>query len=179
MGYTTKFTGKFKFNKPLDIDIFDFLTKFSKTRRMARNVDPKYGVEGEFYVEESSMYEKAYGGNIIDPNTPPKTQPGLWCQWRPSKCGKYIKWDGAEKFYNYIEWLEYIMKNFLVPKGYLLSGVVWWEGEDREDIGTIQAIGKSILVKEGAHLESIRSTSVEAILQLSKKRKKVCSKKAI
>jgi hypothetical protein len=63
--------------------------------------------------------------------------PGYWCQWQPSKDGTEIEWDGGEKFYNYEEWLEYLIQHFLEPWGYVLNGTVKWSGEDAEDIGSI------------------------------------------
>ena len=137
MGYTTEFSGVFKLDRPLDEETKSFLLKFSKTRRMGRNVDPKYGIEGEFYVDGSGDYGQEHDDNIIDYNVPPKTQPSLWCDWVPSDNGTAIKWNGGEKFYCYIEWLRYIIKNFLQPKGYLLNGTVLYRGEDITDQGKI------------------------------------------
>ncbi len=51
---------------------------------------------------------------------------GYYCQWRPSDDGMGIEWDGVEKFYNYVEWLEYLIAHFLRPWGYTLSGSVEW-----------------------------------------------------
>lgn len=137
MGYTTDFTGKFKFNKKLDKDTYDLLVYLSTTRRMARNVDSKYGIEGEFYIGSTDDYGQGHDDNIIDHNRPPKSQPSLWLQWTPSSSGKFLEWDGNEKFYNYVEWLEYLLEKILVPRGYILNGSVKFQGEDYEDCGTI------------------------------------------
>jgi len=48
--------------------------------------------------------------------------------------GLAIEWDGGEEFYNYVEWLKYIVKNFLAPKSYVLNGRVRYEGESDGDI---------------------------------------------
>jgi hypothetical protein len=48
-----------------------------------------------------------------------------------------IEWDGGEKFYEYEDWLIYIICNFLVPNGYILNGEVSFQGEDSEDAGTL------------------------------------------
>lgn len=137
MGYTTEFKGKFNINKKLDAETHDFLTKLATTRRMARNVGPEYGVEGEFYVEGKGYYGQDSDETVIDQNRPPKTQPGLWCQWVPTMDGQGIEWDGGEKFYNYIDWLVYIIDKVLAPRGYVLSGAVRWRGEEFDDTGTI------------------------------------------
>ncbi|NVM33993.1 MAG: hypothetical protein HWN81_00255 [Candidatus Lokiarchaeota archaeon] len=144
MGYTTDFHGKFKLNKTLDNDTKVYLTRFNETRRMAFNVDSKYGIDGEFYVGHhwdfsgcfAGQVDRSYSG-LMSYNCPPSTQPGLWCQWTPSDCGNYIEWDGGEKFYNYVEWLQYIIDNFLKPKGYSLTGDVHWQGESSNDMGVI------------------------------------------
>ena len=137
MGYTTDLYGKLKFNKQLTVDDLNFLKKFADTRRMARNVGSEYGVEGEFYVEGGGDFGQERDETIIDYNRPPKTQPGLWCQWVPTEDGWHLEWDGNEKFYNYVEWLEYLIEKILAPKGYVLNGTIDWQGEDFNDRGTI------------------------------------------
>lgn len=136
MGYTTDFFNqKLRLNKQLSVDDKNFLTKLSETRRMARNIEG-YGVEGEFFVDGEGMMGQDRDNTIIDYNRPPSTQPGLWCQWTPTEDGWGLEWDGGEKFYHYVEWLEYII-NWLKPRGYVLNGTVDWQGEDSEDRGTI------------------------------------------
>jgi hypothetical protein len=82
----------------------------------------------------------------------------------------HIEWDTGEKFYDYVEWLEYIIYNFLAPKGYVLNGNVEWYGEDRADVGTIVVKSNivrrvtaddelEILRKENAELKSIITES--------------------
>ena len=61
----------------------------------------------------------------------------MWCQWIPDGGEDAIVWDQQEKFYYYVEWLEYIIKHFLQPWGYVLNGEVEWTGEARNDIGVI------------------------------------------
>ena len=34
-------------------------------------------------------------------------------------------------------WLKLLTEHYLAPRGYVLNGEVFWEGEDREDSGTI------------------------------------------
>jgi len=136
MGYTTDFSGRFELNKPLTSKMQEFLTKFNETRRMARNVEG-FGVEGEFYVFGKGFFGQDNEPNVIDHNKPPRTQPGLWCQWTPTSDGKGIEWDGGEKFYAYTEWLVYLIHKVLAPNGYVLNGTVQWQGEDTGDVGEI------------------------------------------
>lgn len=137
MGYSTDFEGKLKFNKQLSLDDHTFLTKLAGTRRMARNVDAKYGVEGEFYVDGKGDFGQNGEDNVIDGNRSPRTQPGLWLQWVPTEDGWYLEWDGGEKFYEYVEWLEYLITMVFEPKGYILNGEIEWRGEDFDDSGKI------------------------------------------
>lgn len=58
-----------------------------------------------------------------------------YCKWAPNKYATAIKWDGNEKFYDYEEWLNYLIKVELAPKGYVLNGKVMWRGEEMEDVG--------------------------------------------
>jgi hypothetical protein len=79
MGYTTDFSGEFKLNKPLDPETERLMDGLNTTRRMKRNVDESiYGIEGEFYFGSGSFGQDREE-NIIDYNSPPRTQPGLWC----------------------------------------------------------------------------------------------------
>lgn len=149
MGYTTDFNGEFMLDKPLAPADLDYLTRFNATRRMARNVDAKYGVQGEFYVEGTEDFGQGREENIINYNSPPSTQPGLWCQWVPNGDGTAIEWNGGEKFYNYIEWIEYLIKNILAPRGYSLTGEVHWQGEDGDDKGKIVIKNNKVKVLNG------------------------------
>ena len=143
MGYTTEFTGTFKLNKKLDAETHKLLVGLSETRRVARNIEG-YGVQGEFYVDGSGFAGQNREANIIDYNRPPKTQPGLWCNWTPTEDGMEIEWNGAEKFYYYVEWIEYLLNKVLLPRGYSLHGAVAWSGEEEGDLGAIQ-ISKGVV----------------------------------
>lgn len=66
-----------------------------------------------------------------------KGMPGKWCQWVPTDDGEAIEWDGNEKFYNYEDWLQYLIENFLTPWGCTLSGTIVYRGDSSEDCGTI------------------------------------------
>lgn len=159
MGYTTDFDGVFTLNKPLDEETQTYLENFARTRRMKR--DPKvleqlgfgpaesFGVDGEFFVNEDDVenYGQKRDESILEYNTPPATQPGLWCQWIPTDDGLGIEWDGGEKFYDATEWITYLIDNILAPKGYVLNGVVDASGEDFGDNWYIEIIDN--VVKEG------------------------------
>lgn len=131
MGYTTDFEGSFKITPTLKEDHKLYLSTFSETRRMQRDSaicetfqDPirlavalPIGVEGEFTVFGGGFYGQDEDDSILNYNKSPETQPGLWCKWVPNEDGTHLEWNGAEKFYAYIEWLNYLHSNFLEPWG--------------------------------------------------------------
>ena len=172
MGYTTDFEGAFTLDKPLTPEHKAYLLDFAGTRRMkrdpemtARHEDPKriaaglpLGADAGYFVGSLLLAEKddpfscagqTRSSDILDYNHPPMGQPGLWCQWVPNEEGTDIEWDGGEKFYNYVEWLRYLILNFLAPWGYTLNGDVEWQGEDRDDRGQIVVTDNVVTIKRG------------------------------
>lgn len=173
MGYTTTFKGKFNLDRPLAPEHKAYLEAFSETRRMARDaartemrddplrlaVDLPVGPEGAYFVgaEEPSGQEGMSGDSkrrrpedlgILDVNRRPSGQPGLWCEWVPTNDGTAIEWSGTEKFYDYIEWLVYLIEHFLRRWNYILNGSVTWSGEDRKDRGTIIVTGNVVSTRQ-------------------------------
>jgi len=135
MGYETQFTGKLKLNKKLTPELFQKLKALNNTRRMKRDIEG-YGVDGEFYLEDNEDF-------VLDYNEPPSTQPSLWCPWQPtSKTTLGIV--GRNKHYNPLSWIEYIIKSFLEPEGYVLNGTIHFKGEDKEDRGYFTIVDNAI-----------------------------------
>ena len=165
MGYTTDFMGDWEVTPPFKPEHRDYLRAFASTRRMKRNPhilegkpDPKrravnlpIGDEGCFYVgEEDDFGQGDTHGSVVNHNAPPRTQPGLWCQWKPlDDEGTRFGWDYGEKFYYYVEWLHYIVDNFLEPWGYKLNGTVEWSGEEPGDLGRIIVTNNTIQEQHG------------------------------
>jgi hypothetical protein len=170
MGYTTDFSGKFKLNKQLTLEHSTYLKAFSETRRMCRNaalvaelpdhrreaVGLPVGPDGGYYVGAIDLNNKDIcagqdfkSPNVTNSNSPPQGQPGLWCQWVPTEDDDGIEWNGGEKFYEYVEWLEYLIENFLKPWGYVLNGTVFWYGEDHNDRGKIFVLDNEVNSCEG------------------------------
>ena len=112
-------------------------------------------------------------GTIIDYNTPPgqvpygdrtftdvyaenqrrekegTCQPGLWCQWILSEDGTELRWDEGEKFYNYVEWLKYLIEHFFSKWKIKLNGEIFWHGEHSEDRGLIIVKNNVVKIKYG------------------------------
>ena len=148
MGYTTDFSGRFELNKELSPKMEQYLKLFNETRRMERNTDEVFGVQGEFFVFGGGSFGQDHEDNIVDFNEPPSTQPSLWNQWTPSDDRMGIEWDCGEKFYNYTEWLVYLIHKILAPNGYVLNGVVEYSGEESGDVGEIVVVDNRVFVRE-------------------------------
>lgn len=135
-----------------------------------------YGKEGEYFVGAAGFAGQDRDASVIDYNSPPgqigydvkmdfdtrykentrreqagECQPGLWCQWivEGDEDGMVLKWDEGEKFYNYVEWLKYLINHFFSKWGVLLNGEIQWYGEDRSDMGKIIVENNVVTVKEG------------------------------
>ena len=163
MGYTTDFDGYFTVTPRLDEDQVAYLKKFSETRRMKRDAaktalrpDPlreavglPVGPEGGYFVGAEADFGQEFGADdVTNSNYAPRDQPSLWCQWVPTDDGGTIEWNGAEKFYNYIEWLQYFVDHFFKPWGRVLNGSVRWAGEELGDCGVIFAKDNQIAAVE-------------------------------
>jgi hypothetical protein len=130
MGYSTSFTGRFLLDEPLT----------------AEQLSAIKGLAGRDVREGCDL-----GDGFRAPSN--------YCDWVPSKDGKGVEWNGGEKFYSYVEWLELIIGRYLKPWGHTLSGRVGWQGEEGADQGVIhvranrvQAI-KNVIVKPEPFIE--------------------------
>ncbi len=147
MGYETIFKGSFYFNKSPSEKLKTYINSFSKTRHMKRDpeiikkIDLNWkehcfngilGIEGSYYIKENTENDNS----ILNYNTPPSEQPGLWCDWIINECGN-LCWDGIEKFYSYDIWLKYLIEHFFKSENLILNGEVRFEGQDSEDKGFI------------------------------------------
>lgn len=108
MGYTTEFSGKVTITPPLNETEIKYLKEFANSRRMDRE-------NGPYYVWGTESFGQGHDADVKDYNSPPKGQPGLWCQWVPTDDGQYLEWDGNEKFYSSSQWMIYIIQHFLTP----------------------------------------------------------------
>jgi hypothetical protein len=131
-----------------------------------------YGNEGEYFVGGTGHGGQDRDDTIINYNESPGSvlksndedfgtywsrrtkqiedglcQPGLWCQWTTNEEGTCLEWDGGEKFYNYVEWLKYLINHFFEKWGVKLNGEITWEGEESEDMGKIVVVDNVVTVK--------------------------------
>ena len=87
--------------------------------------------------------------------------PGAWCDWVPTRDGKAIKCANNDmSFYDFDEWLEWIIDHFLKPWGYTLNGTARWQGEEVGDTGTLSVRNNEVeMIKDedaAEKLETIR-----------------------
>lgn len=180
MGYTTDFSGSLKFNKEVSIELQEYINRFSNTRRMPRDnekikeIYPNWkelcffgelGNMGEYFAP----YTHNYDNSIIDHNGfSVSVHPGLWCQWVIE--GDELVWDGGEKFYNYVEWLHYLIDNFFDPLGYELNGDIMWQGEDSDDCGVIHVVSNFVEIKYGLHVYSMDDVDTDDMIKELEKR---------
>lgn len=119
-----------------------YLHQFHRTRRMKRDVkilaredrpDPlrlavglPLGVQGGYFVGvEPGAPQTA---DIVDGNVPPWGQPTYNSLWRPTPDGRSLVAERYDAEYR-AAWLRYMLKHFLGPWGYTVSGAIGWEGE--------------------------------------------------
>lgn len=141
MVYSTDFMGRLKLSRSATENERDYINLISDTRRMKRDVkklmslyngkhgnpfaiedtpEAIYGEEGEYFTLDNSDSDSS----IIDYNCSPGEQPGLWCQWVITDDCSELEWNGGEKFYDYIEWLKYLIVHFFETWNIKLNGEI-------------------------------------------------------
>ena len=153
MGYTTWFEGELTPNKPFKKEFINYINAFSEKWHEPRDVeiikrsDPdwaKHCLDGNL-----GPYGMYYVGNfdegVIDRSLAKSyTCPGYWCNWCINEETGVVEWNGGEKFYQYTDWLIYLIENFFEPAGYILNGEFIWIGEDSEDRGKISVVNNKV-----------------------------------
>ena len=143
MGYTTEFDGEISIEPPLNEHEVSYLERFAGTRRMHRR-------KGPYYVDAAGFAGQDHEEDVLDYNSPPIGQPGLWCQWIPEQNGRVLEWDQGEKFYESEAWMAYLIDHFLKPGAeaqrhglpefehftfdHVLNGVIYAQGEEPDDV---------------------------------------------
>lgn len=137
MGYSTEFDGFIEIHPPLNKQEVEYLKNFANTRRMERE-------KGPYYVDGTGYSGQGHDNDIKNYNQPPEGQPGLWCKWEPTQDGTKIEWNGIEKFYDSVEWMQYLINHFIgenpiakkeLPflNKHVLHGEIDAQGDERND----------------------------------------------
>jgi hypothetical protein len=187
VGYTTSFSGKVTVTPPLSAAEASFLRRYAHTRHCAHQPGPYTAATPPTQAEIEQYGRQRAELTFSDCPRPGSScgrngdsVPGLWCQWVPggydSETDTYgiIKWDGGEKFYDYVEWMKFIIQHFFMPgawalsgtgpavpggaatsldpAGHVLNGVIEWQGEEGSDAGRI-------VVKDNAVMTQVATRS--------------------
>ncbi len=138
-GYDTQFAGEFRLNKTLSPELHEYLKYFSARRRVKwENLPEEFGTDGEYYYEgmRDSVSEYMFGKKVSEYSPVkvvgfkcPDPQPNNWCNWIPAKDGNKIVWNTRKNFNDYVNWLKYIIDNFLASRGYILNGKMFYCGD--------------------------------------------------
>ena len=119
--------------------------------------------EGKFSLSAPAPAEVVLAIRDLDGRKgklPPGTTPWPdgYCQWVLTADLTGIEWDGEEKFYDYVEWLQAIIDNVLKPAGVALTGTVKYQGESFDDAGTLSVVDGEVVTKEtGVEIADLRA----------------------
>lgn len=119
MGYSTDFTGRLEFDRVLTVPEYRELEDLAD-----------YGLQDEEFKKYADTHPQSY------------------LQWQPTKDGKGLEWNGGEKFYDYVEWLEWLIEYYFRPKEITVNGQIKWSGEDVEDNGIITVENNVVSTQE-------------------------------
>lgn len=123
MGYTTKFEGTIWFSRDLTVREYRELEKLA-----------------DYDSKDDGTYEQH--------TETPETLPNSYLQWEPNKDGTGLVWNGAEKFYDYIHWLRWLIKHYFKPRGITLNGELHWSGEEIDDNGILVVADNKVTSKK-------------------------------
>ena len=163
MSYATRFYGGFALDRPLTRDQHRLLQIFLDSAhvqfdpakidyhkpKIAEYVDLLYKLD----VGLGKDLTYFVAGRNPDPDIvklwlPPKDVPGMWCEWKIGSSRRTVVWNGEEYFYDYVDWLGFLIQRFFKRWGYTLSGFVEWEGEDMSDKGWIEVQDNMMVVNQ-------------------------------
>tara|TARA_R100001463_G_scaffold15141_7_gene39623 strand:- start:12571 stop:13122 length:552 start_codon:yes stop_codon:yes gene_type:complete len=143
MGYTTNFTGLMALSRRLTQDELDEYNQVW--------LNDRHDTTGEYSGDYRGGLEKA---------------PSIYNKWEIIDDVEHgitdihcLAWNGGQKFYQYVNWLKFIVSDFLQPKGIYLKGKIRFSGEDVEDAGVITAHLQTIRVRNGEEKEWIEEKS--------------------
>lgn len=97
----------------------------------------------------------------------PPGAPDAYLQWEPTDDGSALRWDGNEKFYDYVEWLRWLIVEWFRPRGYALSGEVKYQGEEIGDCGRL-VIANDVVTKIPATFDNSPLDALSEIVRRGK-----------
>jgi hypothetical protein len=159
MGYSTTFTGHLDLSTPLNDHQQKFLDYFVNCRQciykqlhdnhpifeMIKNCN--LPMKKEYLVSDNDHDVKLFNDHT--------GKPSLNCDWIVED--NQLKWNENEKFYNYLEWLQYLIDNFFNVWNIKLNGIMDYKGEDLGDCGTI-VVNDSIITITTQNIDCQKSS---------------------
>ncbi len=133
---TCRIIGNLKFDRPLKEEHAKYLCKFIETCHYKRNVDlvDSYadplrlaaelplGTFAEYFVGDVKLNDQAMDESIISPS-PPSDQPSNTCGWiLTADYSGLASESNVNRNEEYIQWLNYLIKNFFIRWEYMLNG---------------------------------------------------------
>lgn len=115
MGYSTDLIGHIDINPPLNDHEQAYLAGFAGSRRGLPG-QPPYTVPGNPAAEEFDATTASTATSTRAAARYVKQAdavPGPWCGWVPAWSGGCLTYDGKEKFYAPVEWMQYLIDHFL------------------------------------------------------------------
>jgi len=150
MGYYTYFCGTFNVTPPMTKEHREYINNINKGSEGAHQVQPDSWC-GWFVVDKDGFHD-------------------LLGEFNPDE-SVLRTWDGLIKFYDYTEWLEYLIKNLFEPNGYTVNGEVQWDGDERDDTGTITITNNKVeAISTNDLIFSLRAKVAELQRELEMKR---------
>ena len=120
----------------------------------------------ELTPEDWAYYYVHYRGRTKGREYP--LTPDSYCDWVvPHEARDTFRWDGSEKFYNWGDWIRYLIAEFFAPRGYALNGEMKWRGKDALDVGRITVKNNHLDLKTG-HVPDSTPLTTEEIEKLLK-----------
>jgi hypothetical protein len=107
---------------------------------------------------------------IADAERGAKTVTGIdaYFQWVPADTLQHIVWDGNEKFYDYVEQMEWLCR-WLLDRTISANGTLYWQGEETGDTGTITVTDNKVVAKkdEKKRLKSPSALTMEDLQRMA------------
>ena len=114
MGVQTEYLGHIDVVPSLNEAERNYLHRFARSRRC-------YRPEGPYAVDPHNPHDDNSDAAVELYNTLATGQPSYWCDWEPCPEGCCISWNGLEKFYSALDWLEYLIDHFLRSNAHALA----------------------------------------------------------
>ena len=171
MNYINKFSGTRRVKRDVNKLMQMFNGEYGHPTPINNTPEGIYGNDGAYFIGGKGFAGQDHDESVIGGSTPPGQltykeldelgkswshnnklseeglcQPGLWCQWI-LRDEETLAWDEGEKFYEYINWLKYLINHFFAKWGIELNGEIYWDGEDCEDKGLIVVENNNVIVK--------------------------------